>query len=162
MSGVLMAAAGCQAAAGAGGTEFITLSGTTGAPNEAGDSAIDPADARAGWYFRTDGTVDRFSNGVLTQFQAGSEWSNFQPTPGTDYWIRATLNNGTAPNIGSSLTTWHRLSGTGEADRDWQWEQTTIGQFLTDSVKVEISTDSGGSTIVATGYYGISDVLVEP
>ncbi len=143
--------------------ELFALTGTSGNPNTATDFAIIPAHAQAGWIWNLDGTVDRESNGSIDIWQAGVEWTNFQPNPGDDIWLRATLDNGTPPNVGNSLDIWHKIGGSGSSNAGFKWD--TDGgpdQFLNDSLKIELSTDSGGSTIVATGYYGISDVSREP
>jgi hypothetical protein len=131
--------------------ETITLSGTAGTPNNDNAVVIDPGTATAGWRFETDGEVFRVTG---PQFQAGIEWTDLQPTPGKDYWIRATANSGSVPNAGSdSLGVWHKVAGSGSGNRTWQWQRTTVGIYQ-GSVKVEIATDSGGTDIVATGYYG--------
>lgn len=141
-------------------SEVITLSGTTGDPNQAIDFETSPTNAQAWWDFKTDGRI--WKEGLSAGFfQSGTEWnSNYPDAPGRDYWIRATANADSAPNLGQTLNTWHVLYGTGQSDRRWGWEEAAIGSYL-GSIKVEIATDSGGSNIVATGYYeGRADVEV--
>lgn len=156
MSGALLAASLPQAGPGI----VYTLSGTTGSPNVASHATTSPADAEAGWIFNIDGTVDRDDNGSVAQWQDGVEWTDEQDTPTVDMWIRATNDAGDNPSSGPALATWHKLQGTSEAVRTWLWEETTNGFASTaGTIKVEISTDSGGVTIVATGYYrGVASV----
>ena len=152
---IILSAFGVPAAAGA--VEIITLSGTSGSPNIKVKASSSPTDARTGWKFLTDGTVDggTGTSGVTyVQFQTGSQWSNFQPTPGKDYWLRATLDDGSVPNESSdALNSWLKLAGSGSANREFRWIETGLGAY-NGALKIEIAEDSGGSTIVATGYYG--------
>jgi len=130
-------------------TETASLSGTSAFPNKA--FGLTPGtDIVIGWEFRTDGTVHKI--GAVTgdaQFQAGTQWLN--TSPGSTYYIRFTTNSGTAPSASYSdtLNTWHALTSLREVK--WNVPSWTFGSG---SVKVEIATDSGGSNIVATGYYG--------
>lgn len=136
------------------GGEQVTLSGTSGAPSTASDVVLFPADARAGWRFNTNGTVDRLQLGAYGQFQNGVEWTNLQPSPGREYWIRITANGAVNPTSGNMVIgLWYKLSGTGSAAREFYWDETGAGT-TSGSVQVDIATDSGGSNIVATGYYG--------
>lgn len=128
--------------------EVITLSGTAGAPNTTIDNAGSaPASAEAGFLFLTTGgvTAHRFITGDAA-FQAGTEWCNQAPVG--SYWIRFTSNTGTDPSI--AMNTWLALT----TQRDCVWQAGTAAETVTGSVKVEIASDSGGATIVATGYYG--------
>lgn len=134
-------------------TTGVTLTGTTGSPNEASDSQISPTNASAGWRFNNDGTIDIHEGVGTYTFSA-----NWHDSPSQDYWIRTTLNNGTVNNSGISTGSWLKLYGTGSADRETTWLRTTTGFYTNDSLKVEIATDASGVDIVATGYYGISIV----
>lgn len=133
--------------------ETVTLSGTTGTPNTTLTVKLSPTDATAGWDFNSDGTVDNEATAGISQFNGGVEWIDLSPTG--SYWIRATLNAGNAPDSGT-LGTWLALT----ISRSWRWTITGTGT-TSGSVKIEIATDSGGSTIVATGYYGAT-ATVEP
>lgn len=140
--------------------EKVTLSGTNGSANTFSDFAISPGTARAEWEFRahlTDqsGLWREKNTGSDTQFRAGVEWVNVSD-PKKDYWIKATQTGvtgaGDAPNVGDSLDTWLRLDG---FFRSWGWEVSGPGfEFRYGAVRIDIATDSGGTEIVATGYYG--------
>ena len=135
------------------GPEVITLSGTTGSPISYTDVGEDPGNASVTWIFETDGEVQvlRLIESDF-QYATGVQWSDWQPTPGQDYWIRATNNAGSNPTGGSGLGTWLKVAGSGSSNRSWVWFRATVGT-TTGSIKVEIATDSGGTDIVATGYY---------
>ena len=129
--------------------DTITLSGSSGTPNEVVANEVDPDTAGAGWVFNSDGTVDE-EDGVLTQFQPGTEWSSKQPSPPATLYIRATPDTGSVPTVAASaaVNTWLALS----TNRAWIWEQDVPGTYQ-GSVKVEIAWDAAGSNIAATGYY---------
>lgn len=127
--------------------EVITLSGTTGSPNANSTIKLDPTDADCSWIFNTDGTIDKVSTTGTAQFQAGVEWCSDSPPTGS-YWLRATSYSGSSPTTGT-LGSWLALTST----RTFQWYQSVVGTTGVGVIKVEIATDSGGSTIVATGYY---------
>lgn len=150
MSGWQMASNGTIAAASG---EVITLYGTTGSPITFSEFDISPGQAKAEWEFRADGTVwqDK-ANSASSQYAAGVSWNSGQPSPDRDYWIRFTANAGDAPDVIShTIGTWAQLNTT----RWVGWEVIGLGfQISSGSVKVDIATDSGGSNIVATGYYG--------
>lgn len=134
----------------AGGQEIITLSGTSGTPNNVLDLVGDPGTATAEWEFQSDGEVWQLRNNAAdSQFQTGIEWSNKQPSPGTHY-IEFTFNAGDAHNTGGLSTgTCYALS----VNRKVGWTISSVGSWA-GSVKVDIATDSGCTNIVATGYYG--------
>lgn len=133
--------------------EVITLSGTTNpGHNAASDATSDPDPAEAGFRFNTNGTVDKNENSVYTSFQAGTEWSDLQPTPGQDYWIRFSSDSGNDPDT-VTMNTWLKVAGTSSLSREATWTQDSAG-LNEGSAKVEIAEDSGGSSIVATGFYG--------
>lgn len=125
------------------GPEIITLSGSSGTPNSA--TCVQPSGtARAGWRFQTDGSLDRNNCAVYSTF--GNEWSNKNP-PGT-YYIRGQLDSGSNPTSGPTLGNWHVLT----TEREWEWTQSSTGSN-TGTLQIDIATDSGGTNIVATGYY---------
>lgn len=138
-------------ATGGAGSDTITLSGTSGSPNARTASETSPTDSYMEWSFETDGTVDtNRSDTGSTQFQTGVEWNASQPTPTATYYIKATLSAGTTPTSGSTMTTWLALT----TRRWWRWTETRNGFYTTTgTLKIEIATDSGGTNIVATGYY---------
>ena len=136
-----------------GGAISVNLSGSSGSPNVSTTLKEQPATVNAGWKFLTDGTMQRY----ITDGQSYSSWS---PDPmewafparagiGNRYWIKATSNVADDPNSGNSVGTWHALT----SDVEFVWQRSALGT-KSGSVKIEIATDSGGSNIVATGYYG--------
>lgn len=140
---------------GAESADLVTLSGTSLSPNVVTGLTASPNDSWAEWLFNTDGTVDtnEVTSGVV-QFQTGVEWNDAQTTPAVDYWIRATLEDGVNPTSGAAIGSWLKVSVSGSANRIWRWTDTTNGDSTTTgTLKIEIATDSGGTNIVATGYY---------
>jgi hypothetical protein len=126
-----------------------SLSGTTGSPNVATTITTFPDDASAGWDFRLDGRVQKVE-ATSSFFNEGTEWTDAYPGETGDTWIRATNDAGSNPDSGPALGTWHTL-GNG-ATNSWRWVVTGAGTSQ-GTLKIEIATDSGGSNIVATGYY---------
>ncbi len=137
-----------------GGGEKVTLSGTSGSPNLANCTRAQSfGSATAAWSFQTDGTVDYTLNCTTTQWQNNVEWIDSQPSPQGDYWIRATVDAGSTPG-GSAVGSWLKLTGSGAANRSWDWTKTLPGAgTVSGTLRIEIATDAAGSNIVATGYY---------
>ena len=144
--------------------EVITLSGSDGTPNEFTDASTSGT-ASAIWQFENDGEVWRLRGiGSDAQFQDGVEFSSKQPNVGRDLWIKATQTGvstpGDAPTSGDTLDSWHQVGGSSGADRSWGWQQTGLGSTAGE-IKVDIATDSGGTNIVATGYYkGTAEITI--
>lgn len=138
------------------GGEMKTLSGTSGSPNP--DNSASQNYAAAGWTFKTTGTVWKYSS--ATQFQDGIEWTSGQDSPTEDSWIRATVTAGSTPN--GPVGSWLKVAGSGSADRTWTIDRdSTEGSGTTTcTLKIELATDSGGSNIVATGYYRANATIV--
>lgn len=130
-------------------TETVSLSGSSGFPVYA--LGLTPqVSIVIGWEFRSDGSIWRI--GATTGDAQDGSWVS--ATPSQTYYIRFTTNSGDSPDTGSpansdTLNTWHALSAT----RDAKWA-VPANTFANGSVKVEISDDSSGSPILATGYYG--------
>jgi hypothetical protein len=137
-------------------TPVITLSGSTGTPNESDSGSHSTAGGSVSWWFYPDGTVDR-NNGspALSQFQDGIEWHDGQDSPTGNYWIRGTDDGGSlVPDDGAALNTWHRILGSGEATRVFTLAPGAAGPGVkSGQLKIDIATDSSGTNIVATGYY---------
>ena len=137
-------------------TEAITLEGTTGSPMYhtvfAGTSPM-----VGGWKFDADGNVYTYDGGGNIggggyALHSTSTWNNI--TPSTTFYIRINNHANLPISTNDSMTqnTWLPLS----IDRKFWWRDTTNPSGYGDghgTVKVEISTTSNGSNIVATGYY---------
>lgn len=134
-------------------TEVVTLSGTSAAAiQNVGLSNEEAGGTTFGWAFAGDGRIIMTNtNGAGSTVNYGNWCSNNPPL--NSYWIRFTANSG-APfdqSISTTINTWHDLSAN-SGNAKWS---IPYQAFATGSVKVEIATDSAGSTIVATGYYGV-------
>ena len=146
---------------GAGPSEVVSLSGTSAAPVMA--SGALPVwngsqwEIYNGFAFSSDGNIYKLTS-TNTSAISTTQWNN--TTPSTTYYVRFT-NDSTGssfqvtPNtVSPSLGTWGAMNtGTGYFV---QYETSsnfgTYGQRFI-QCKVEIATDSGGSNIIATGYY---------
>lgn len=88
-----------------------------------------------------------YKEGDLAVYTEIHDWvvpNDFQQGP---YYIRVTYESGTTPDFGT-LDTW--LSSASNVIFGWSHNGPIVREGV---VKVEIATDSGGSNIVATGYY---------
>jgi len=128
----------------------VNLSGTSGTPIEATQTGC----TRAGWRWNTNGTVDKNINGSYSDWgstQTPVEYTDPQPIS-TDLWLRFTYQSGTvADYITPTVTTWGKVCGSGASAAEFYADSAISPQLST--YKVDIATDSGGSNIVATGYY---------
>jgi hypothetical protein len=149
---MLAAAARRRAIVGeSGATE--SLSGTSVSRNQVSDSQTSPTDSDVYWEFNTSGQVWKHDT-TGTQLNDGVEFTDEQDSPTVDLWIKATLDNGDAPTSGPALGSWWQVTGGSGSTRRWTWTETTDGFATTaGTIKVELSTDSGGTPVVATGYY---------
>lgn len=162
-----------QAAMFGGSTaETVSLSGTLGSPRSALGVSFAPDAAVAIWLFAgldsaptsiVQGQAQKYEGDLLDPFNfvsdnPSTDWvqpNDFQNGP---YYIRATFQTAggdEAPSWPSSaaLDTWHIMTN-GFVNLSWGWQSTITGGSLSQgTIKVEIATDSGGTNIVATGYY---------
>lgn len=124
----------------------ILLTGTSGSPimstyaNPVGSVTV-------AWKFTPTGTSTYIDNG--SEVPLSGVWCD--PSPINDYWIRGTYESGDAVTGGNSLGVWYKVSGAGSDDVEYQW---TSASAYNGTIKVEISSDSSGSVVLATGYYG--------
>jgi hypothetical protein len=129
-------------------TETITLSGTTGSYNT---TLVETqgVPAVASWTFKSNGTVFRTNiAGDPVIFNFLTEWCNV--TPSQTYYLRCTVQSGSLDAGSDTANVWHALT----ADRFFAVVDYTAGVSPeTVSMKIEIASDSGGSNILATGYY---------
>ena len=127
----------------------VILSGTSGSPNVDSDFAIHPSTAQAGWTFISTGDLTRVSGAAHNKPEwYGQPGETTHETPDQTYYIRATNESGDNPDSGPALNTWHSL-GT----RQWYWSASGGFDLSQGTLKIEIATDSGGTNIIATGYY---------
>ena len=107
-----------------------------------------PGGTITGTYNSADAYVQFKSDGTtVTTAGAGSNW--YTPTTtsiGDSYWIRFTVQSGPATATHSG---YGQLSSTRYASID-------MGTKGSSDVLVEISSDSGGSTVVASGTYTLT------
>lgn len=102
----------------------------------------------AGVTFNSDGSLSASGNTSVT---TGSSWNTPNATGvGAYYWIRVTLNSGTAPTTGTTGS-WLALS----SQRTFSWLRNASGT-TTANITIEIASDSGGTVIAATKTLGIS------
>ena len=149
-------------------TDTVSLSGLLGSPNTYYAFSQYPGGS-AKTYLRanTDGKLEKATSndlGTLGSYtQIGTEWVSPLTTYSGSYWIRATRISGDNLTSGT-LGSWLALT----SSREWQltaYEAQALGgiDYKEILLKLEIATDSGGSTIVATGYYELQaqyDTLV--
>lgn len=98
------------------------------------------SNATATLAFRNDGTWDNIATALGTTVEY--EWAvNIPYTVGADFWIRWTLNSGTAPATSGPFNqnTWYQLN----ASRQLSLTRTTAG-ISTCSVDVTIAADNTG------------------
>jgi hypothetical protein len=132
--------------AGAAG-DTISLTGNPGTPYITEKGGASPG---------TNVTYTLGTDGILyldaSPLDPPTQWNGSQPTPTTDYWVRVMDFSGDGYNAGSADGSWQKISGSGSSNITFTWVYTAAD--LNGFAKVEIALDSGGTTIVATGYYG--------
>ena len=152
--------------------DVLNLSGTALAPNSQAHAAVFPEQSNVEWLIgcvqvssisvekgqiQSDGWKGADAR-TYVSVDSGTDWeipNDFS----VNYWIRATLESGSAPTVSSGMDTWLTLAP-GGANRAWRWSRSAQGT-LTGVIKLEIATDSDGNDIVATGYYeGSPSVIV--
>jgi hypothetical protein len=140
-------------------TEAVALSGTTGTPITFTDfPGSNNNDLVMGWEFASDGNIYKYESvynigGQGRYLHSSTQWNNI--TPSQTYYIRVT-NFGGTKNISTSdsdtLNSWIALT----SNREFQVRDSRDITTYADEncvIKVEISSNSGGSTILDTGYY---------
>jgi hypothetical protein len=100
--------------------------------------------------FYADGTVDNTQSTPLTNW--GSPTTS---AVGALYWVRLIKTAGAGVVAGGPYSTWLQLNTT----QSFRMNSATAGQFREISGTWEISTDSGGSTIVGSGTFNLSSDL---
>lgn len=134
-------------------SETISLSGTSGTPEPTSNTVSAANYCRAGLTLYADGTMtqaDGYQGNSNTSF---GRWCNV--TPSQTYYVRGTHQSGDAQADDSQpLNSWLALS----SGRSFMVIDTTNSLnygYKHSVLKVEIASDSGGSNILATGYYDI-------
>lgn len=114
------------------------------------DFGISPANAKCGFVFNTDGTIDDFNNGSVSFL---ANFSNLAPSPLADLWIRLTSDTGDYPNDTALADgSWYQVVG--GSFRSFYWEETANGYATTAGIViVDLCTVGDGSNIVATGSF---------
>ena len=139
--------------------ETVSLEGSIAAPESNADFPISDGSMQLGWRFQSSGTISDYNNDRSpTDVTSGhTPWVNQSPPTGS-YWIRASIQSQSDPSSQSfasspsALNTWQATTAT----RTFLFtDNRAAASYATANVvlKIEIATDSGGSNIVATGYY---------
>ena len=141
-------------------TEAIGLSGTSGTPITFMDQGSGVQDLVMGWVFDADGNIYKYESvynvgGQGKYLYSSSQWNNI--TPSTAYYIKFSNHSGNTMSTSPSSDTsgvgiWMSLA----TDKKFYFRDSRDITSYADedgTVKVEISTTSNGSNIVATGYY---------
>lgn len=103
-----------------------------------GDDVVSPsASAQIG--FDNAGAILQAGNTTV----AGALWG--QGITPANYWARLTVTAGSAPTSGSATSTWLQLN----SSRSWTWTRASLGTTSA-TITLEIASDSGGTTIVAS------------
>ena len=145
--------------AGSSPTEAVTLDGTTGSPVLNFD-ATGIAPFEAGWRFKADGNVYKWQHpnnagGDGETLYSTTTWNNI--TPSQTYYIKASNYSGSVNlNVANSdtLNTWIALNTTREFV---VYDNRSAGGYGAENnvMKIEISANSSGSPVLATGYYKV-------
>ena len=145
--------------AGSSPTESITLDGSAAAPGVIFDgTGLEPFEA--GWRFKADGNVYEWSHpnnlgGNGETLYNTTTWNN--GTPSQTYYIKASNYSGTVNlNVAQSdtLNTWIALNTTREFVVYDNRDKLTYADE-NNVMKIEISANSSGSPVLATGYYEV-------
>lgn len=143
--------------AGVDPSTFVTLSGTSASPVTYFDEGFGIGAFSAAFFgitLQSDGDLVRYSTSVQPDT---AEW--FDGTVSGSYWVRVNVEAFTNSNYGSTFAyglntnTWYALT----SNRTWYRGLFATGDFgagaSTVTYKVEISTNSSGTSIIQTGYY---------
>ncbi|MGY8864342.1 MAG: hypothetical protein ACKVJK_01800 [Methylophagaceae bacterium] len=148
--------------AGASPTEAVTLDGSTSFPIMNVDMlGINPLEM--GWRFKPDGNVYKWQHpnnvaGNGETLYSTATWNNI--TPSQTYYIKASNYSGSVNlNVqnSSTLNSWIALSAGGPTREFNVYDTRTYGTYGDENcvMKIEISANSSGSPVLATGYYKV-------
>jgi len=140
-------------------TEAVALSGTSSSPVFFQDfPTTNNHDLVMGWEFAADGNIYKYESvynvsGSGRYLHTSTQWNNI--TPSQTYYIRV-QNSGGTKNLSvpdsDTINSWIALT----SNREFQVRDSRDITLYADEnavIKVEIASDSGGSNILATGYY---------
>ena len=125
------------------GIGTVTVSGGTIQDN---DSVV----ARAGVRVNNDGTIDKNVGGTYTQISSSTDWIIPNAHDGLTYHARLTTSSGDGPTHGSSVSTWHAITGSPEF-----YIENTDNDIKSGTWLLEISGDGGG-TVSDSGSYSVT------
>ena len=139
--------------------ETVSLQGTASSPHLCTRFPFSDGSMFLGWRFKTDGTVEEYDADDSPQYSSTghNDWVNVSP-PGSTYYIRFTKydqSNAGSQSIPATIPipgNWYALTSNRTIRFSDNRGSASYGSaYLT--WKVDISTTSNGSNIVATGYY---------
>jgi len=140
--------------------EVVNLQGTIGTPIAREALGVSQTtNATLGIFGVTSGTITKgdvewagYPEGQQASYTKLHDWVAPGDFEGV-YYVRATLVAGANPDIGI-MNSWLTLhNGTSYGNAFWTWQKAPPFGSRTGTVKLEISTESDGSNIIATGYY---------
>lgn len=121
-----------------------------------------PGPVLTGVIISTDGKVYQHTDDNTTdstvQIDSTTDWIIPNAAATTSYWVRASENSQTGGGtLLGTLATWLQIS----SNREWSIErQSGSGDGVSIwNLTVEISTDSGGSVVVASGTYVLTSTI---
>lgn len=137
-----------------GPLDVISLEGTAGSPHTNVRQTTSDGSVRVGFTFQASRVVSEWDTDAspVASGTGHENWCN--QIPQNDYWFRFTQISSPSGGsyTGDALNTWHADTATNSCL--WTDNRTASGYADESAVwKVEIASDSGGSNIVATGYY---------
>lgn len=139
--------------------ETVSLEGSIASPELNSALPLSDGSLQVGWKFATNGGIADYDNdgSPADQSSGHQPWVN-TTSPSGSYWIRAAIQSQTDSgsqsfaSSPSALNTWHTLSTL----RSFLFtDNRTVASYAAANVvlKIEIASDSGGTNILATGYY---------
>lgn len=104
------------------------------------------------WKFTTGGAVYYIDDGVeIEWFPWSDDGLGGAVAPSNSYWIRGSYQSGDPTTGGSTLNVWHKISGAGSSNVQFDWTSATTPYL--GEIKIEIASDAVGSTIIATDFF---------
>lgn len=152
----------------------ITLHGTSGSPILSTDTDGTSAVALWTWYgdnasqsgISYEGRMADKQGDTTDNYDVGNGWTSEQDTVTNDYWIRFTAQSGDTSEMQftgvSGYDVWHAITNSGDTGTTCTLTLIAAGKgsFTYDAtVKVEIAGGSGGTPLLATGYYRWQAIL---